>query len=181
MSESNKNRKYFNDQKNKLYTKIGNEILYNFKVYQSMNFFDKEKDFLRKYIMDFNFKSRNYKKDETIISIAKDLYQICYLVDLNDNQIKKVFRRWINNSNYKINVDSLLASITTTNKEMSTQDLYKALNRLGYSSDRYNKLRTKNFYRQLDYKRFVDSAISHLMYELEKEEKEIINNLEYDL
>lgn len=181
MSESNKNRKYFNDQKNKLYTKIGNEILHNFKVYQSMSFFDKEKDFLRKYIMDFNFKSRNYKRNETIISIAKDLYQICSLADLNDRQIKKVFQRWIKNSNYKINVDSLLASITTTNKEMSTQDLYKALNRLGYSSERYNKLRTKNFYRQLDYKRFVDSAISHLMYELEKEEKEIINNLEFEL
>ena len=52
--------------------------------------------------MDFNFKSRNYKKDETIISIAKDLYQICSLADLNDKQIKKVFQRWINNSNYKI-------------------------------------------------------------------------------
>ena len=33
-SISNKERKYYNDQVKRLYTKIGNEILKNFKIYQ---------------------------------------------------------------------------------------------------------------------------------------------------
>lgn len=87
MSESNKKSKYYNEQKKKLYSKIGNEILDNFTRYQSMDFMAHEKSFLRKNISDMNFKSRNdYRKDETKKDIARDLYRICVLADLNDGR-----------------------------------------------------------------------------------------------
>ena len=63
---------------------------------------------------------------------------------------KKVFKRWITNSKYNIDVDALISSIKSLDTKMTTQESYKALNKLGYSSDKYNKIRLKNFYRQLD-------------------------------
>ena len=75
MSLSNRERKYYEDQKQRLYSKIGNEILDNFKKYQSKDFMEREKLFLRKNIMDFHFRSKKeYVKDETKKDIAKGLY-----------------------------------------------------------------------------------------------------------
>ena len=181
-SSSNKNKKYYNDQLNRLYSKIGNEILQNFKRYQSLEIIDREKQFLQKHINELNFKSRrDYAKDETRLGIAKDLYKICMLSGLNDSQTKKVFSRWIKNSNYNYDVDSLIASVTTINIDMSTKEYYDALKKLGYDSDRYNKLKNKYFYRELNYKKFINQAVNHLMFELEQEEKQIVDELQYDL
>lgn len=181
-SNSNKNRKYYNDQLNKLYSIIGNEILQNYKKYQALDFMNREKQFLQKHINEFNFRSRNdYAKEETKINIAKDLYKICMLSGLNDNQIKKVFFRWIKNSHYNYDVDYLIASVTTFNTDMSAKEFFDALKKLGYDSDRYNKFKDKFFYRELNYKQFINQAICHLMHELEQEEKQIIENLQYDL
>ena len=57
-SKSNQERKYYNDQKNRLYSKIGNEILANYKKYQAMDFMQREKNFLNKNISSLNFRSR---------------------------------------------------------------------------------------------------------------------------
>lgn len=182
MSDSNKNKKYYNEHIGKLYSKIANEILRNYKVYQSMNFFERDVDFLNKCVSKMNFRSRkDYVKEQTKISIAKDLYRICVMANLNENQIKKVFQRWIKNSGYDMDADGLLLSVKDLDITMTTQEFYNALKKLGYPPKRFNTLRTRNFYRQLEYKRFIDSAIDHLMYELEREEKEIINQLEYEL
>lgn len=181
-SNSNENRKYYNDQLNRLYSKIGNEILSNFKKYQAMGFMEHEKEFLKKHIQELNFRSRkDYAKDETRINIAKDLYRICILAGLNDSQIKKVFSRWIKNSKYDMDIDFLITSVTTLNAEMSIKEFYDALKKLGYDSTRYNKFKDKYFYRELNYKRFINSAVNHLMYELEQEEKQIIENIQYEL
>ena len=45
----------------------------------------------------------------------------------------------------------------------------------------YNKLKEKNFYKELNYKRFINKAINHLYYEMEREEKEIVEQMEYEL
>ena len=182
MTKDNKNRKYYEDQKNRLYSKIGNEILANYKRYQSLGFMEKEKSFLNKNINELNFKSRSdYAKDETKISIAKDLYKICVLADLNDTQIRKVFKKWLKNSKYNFDVDSLIASVRTLDVDMSTTELYNALKKLGYDSKRYNKLKTNNFYKELNYKKFINKAINHLYSEIDREEKEIVEQIEYDL
>ena len=181
-SRSNQERKYYNDQKKRLYSKIGNEILSNYKIYQAMNFMDREKQFLNKNINNLNFRSRgDYAKEETRKDIAKQLYKICVLADLNDNQIKKVFKKWLHNSHYNFDVNSLIASVSTLNTDMSVQELYSALKKLGYDSKRYNKLKTANFYKSLNYKRFINKAINHLYNEIDREEKEIIEQMEYEL
>ena len=64
---------------------------------------------------------------------------------------------------------------------MSVQELYSALKKLGYDSTRYNKLKTANFYKSLNYKRFINKAINHLYNEIDKEEKEIVEEMQYEL
>ena len=64
---------------------------------------------------------------------------------------------------------------------MSTTELYNALKKLGYDSKRYNKLKTNNFYKELNYKKFINKAINHLYSEIDREEKEIVEQIEYDL
>lgn len=181
-SKSNQEKKYYNDQKNRLYSKIGNEILANYKKYQAMDFMQREKSFLNKNISSLNFRSRgDYAKEETKKNIAKDLYKICVLADLNDAQIRKVFKRWLRNSHYDFDVDSLIASVSTLDTNMSVNELYSALKKLGYDSTRYNKLKSTNFYKELNYKRFINKAINHLYYEKEREEKEIVEQMQYEL
>lgn len=180
-SSKNKNSDYYNNQLNKLYSKIGNEILSNYKIYQSSDAMKKEKEFLKKHINELNFRSRNYKKDETKKEVAKELYKLCQLADLNYNQTKKIFEKWNNNSHYDFDIPYLISSVTTLDSEMSTNEFYDTLKKLGYDSTRYSKLKSKNFYQELNYKIFINRAMNYLMYELEQEEKEIINELEYNL
>lgn len=182
MTKDNKKRKYYNDQINRLYSQIGNEILSNFKKYQSLNTIEREKNFLKKHIKELNFKSRSdYKKEETKYNIAKELYKLCMLADLNQHEIKKVFLKWIQNSKYDLDINMVLNMSIVLDEEMSATEFYKSLKNLGYNYERYNKIKTKNFYQELDYKRFVNRAMQHLMYELEVEEKQIIAQMQYEL
>ena len=64
---------------------------------------------------------------------------------------------------------------------MSTTEFYNSLKKLGYDFERYNKFKNKYFYRELNYKSFINQAINHLMYELEQEEKQIIEEIQYNL
>ena len=45
----------------------------------------------------------------------------------------------------------------------------------------YRTYKNKMFYQELNYKKFINQAMNYLEYELEQEEKQIINELEYDL
>ena len=181
-TKSNINREYYNNQVERLYTKIGNEILENYKKYSSLTFIDNQNIFLQNHINEFNFKSRNdYAKVETKIEIAKGLYKICMNAGLNDSQTKKVFDRWNKNSKYNFNIDYLLSISSTLDTNMSTSEFYSIMKKLGYDKERYFKLKNKYFYRELNYKKFFHQAVNHLMAEIEKEEKEIINELEYTL
>lgn len=179
--KDNNVRKYYNDQVNRLYTKIGNEILNNFKIYNSMSVMDRELSFLSKHIKDLKFKSRSYVKTESKYKIAKELYRLCVLSGLNYEETKKVFEKWIKNSKYVLDIDLVINGASTSNVEMSSTDYYKALKSLGYTYDRYNKLKNKYFYKELHYKKFVNEANKHLISELEKEEKEIIAEMQYEL
>ena len=117
-SSENKNKKYYNDQLNRLFTKIGNEILTNYKRYNSLSFIEREKEFLNKHINDFNFKSKsNYAKEETYSSIGKDLYKICMMAGLNNTQIRKIFSRWVDNTKYKTDIDLFINSVKTKKYE----------------------------------------------------------------
>lgn len=182
LTESNKNRKYYNDQLNRLYSKIGNEILSSFKNYQSMELINKEKEFLKRHIKEMNFKSRpDYVKEDTKINIAKDLYKLCSLAGLNYNETRKVFNNWITKSKYNYDVDSLISLASSFKTDMTSSEYYNALKKLGYDYEKYSKFRSKFFYKDVNYKVFINKAVNHLMYELEQEEKQIISELEYEL
>lgn len=179
---NSKSNHYYENQLNKLYSKIGNEILSNYKIYQSQDVMEREKAFLKKHIHELNFKSRSdYAKDQTKTDIAKGLYKICQMADLNYNQTKKVFQRWLSKSNYNYNIDDLIASVTTFDVNMSTTEYYNILKKLGYDSKRFNKIKSRNFYQELDYKIFINRATKYLLYELEQEQKKIQNDIEYSL
>lgn len=179
---NSKSNHYYENQLNKLYSKIGNAILSNYKIYQSQDVMERERVFLKKHIHELNFKSRNdYAKDQTKTDIAKGLYKICQMADLNYNQTKKVFQRWLFKSNYNYKVDDLIASITTLNNDMNTTEYYTILKKLGYDSKRFGKLKSKHFYQELNYKIFINQATKYLLYELEQEEKKIQNDIEYSL
>ena len=64
---------------------------------------------------------------------------------------------------------------------MSSTEYYNALKKLGYNYEKYTKFRSKYFFKELNYKVFINKAVNHLIYELEKEEKQIINEMEFDL
>ena len=180
-SSANKNLEYYNNQINKLYSKIGNEILSNYKVYQSLDKMDREKEFLNKHIKDLKFKSSPYRKKENIDSVAKDLNKLCNLAGLNYLEKRYVFTNWISKSKYKIDVDALLSSMDNSKPEMSSTEFYTILRKLNYDYNRYSKYKSKMFYQELNYKKFINQAMNYLEYELEQEEKQIINDLEYEL
>lgn len=181
-SIDNKNKNYYNNQLNRLYSKIGNEILQNFKIYSSIGIIERETSFLKKHISDLNFKSRNYATEESKMKIAKSLYKICKLSNLNDYQTKKVFQSWIGKSHYtNMIADAVINSVETNNYDMTSTELYDTLKKLGYNYEKYKKIKDKNFYKELNYKRFINRAINHLMYEYEREQKEIQREMEFDL
>ena len=182
MSNSNKSKKYYNDQLNKLYSKIGNEILSNFKIYNSKDIMSREQDFLSRHIREMKFISRNdYVNDKTKKDIGKDLYRLCVFSGLNTKQSMKVIDNWIHKSKYNINPKSIITELNVYDGDMSSTELYKILRKLGYDYNRYYKYKSKFFYRELSYKKFVNQAIDHLMYELDIEKKQIISEMEYEL
>lgn len=178
----NISRKYYNDQVQRLYSKIGNEILSSFKKYQSLESVEKEKEFLKRHIKDMNFKSRSdYKKDETKTNIAKDLYKLCSIAELNPKETKKIFKGWMINSKYDFNINLILDSASNFDNEISIAEYYNILKKLGYDYNRYSKLKEKYFYTELNYKKFINKSINYLMYQIEEEEKQIICKMNYEL
>lgn len=181
-TNDNKNRKYYNSQLNKLYSKIGNEILSNYKIYQTMDVMEKEKSFLKKHINEFKFKSRSdYANEDTKKAIAKDLCRLCAFLGLNYNETKKVFQRWNKNSKYDFNFDGMISVYSGLETNINTTEYHNILKKLGYNYERYSKIKNKFFYKELNYKSFVYNAMEHLKYELEQEEKQIISEMQYDL
>ena len=182
MYGNSKTNNYYDNQLNKLYSKIGNEILTNFKIYNSINAIEKEKVFLKKHIHELGFKSRNdYAKETSKADIAKGLYKICQMADLNYNQTKKIFKNWLDKSNYDFNLEDIISSSSSLTSEMSTSEYHSIMNKLGYNHERLSKIKSKYFYQELNYKKFINRAVNHLMHELEEEEKQIINEIEYEL
>ena len=180
-SDANKNNKYVEEQLNKLYSKIGNDILTNFKVYNSMKAIEKEKEFLKKHIMEMKFKSQSYSKEKTKLECARGLFILSRMANLNDVETKKLFDNWIKNSGYLMNSQLLISSLYDTKTEISTTDFYKYLSKLNYSYERYSKLKNKYFYQELSYRKMINRAIDSLVAEIEREKEKIIEEQRYEL
>lgn len=181
MYGKSKYNNYYENQLNKLYSKIGNEILEKFKIYKSKDKIIKEFDFLKKHINEMNFKSRKYSKNETIINIGKGLYKLCVECELSYHETKKVFQKWIISSKYEFDIDALIGICANSNIEFSSSEYYSTLKKLGYDYNKYLKYKNKNFYRELEYKKFLNKAFTHLSHDLQQQEKMLVNEIEYEL
>ena len=156
--------------------------MHNFKTYQSQDVLNKEYDFISHNLMDMKLRSLNYKNKNNILSLAKGLYSLCKLCDLNEFQIKIIFKNWVHRSHYNFDIQSFLNSMIFYNvQEMNLNEYHDLMKKLGYSYERLYKLKNKNFYKEIHYKKIVHSALMSLDHELSEEEKKIINQLNYEL
>lgn len=146
-----------------------------------MKFINREKEFLKKHIKDLKFKSTDCKNVNNTQNLAKNLNKICNLAGLNYLEKRYVFSNWLSHSKINIKVDELLTTIDNIDTDISSTDYFSTLKKLNYDYDRYSKYKNKFFYQELNYKKFVNSAMKHLEYELEQKEKQIINDIEYEL
>lgn len=178
---NSKNNKYVENKMKRLYSKIGNDILYNFKVYNSKDFLEYQKEFLEINIMNMEFVSRNTKKKSTIIKHATELYKLGKLASLSDSDIKKLLEKWIKKSKINYDVDLLFNAVSNTREDINITDFYKALSHLGYTKERYDTYKEKSFYKNLRFKQFIKKANYYLMIETKKEEEFLLELLEKEL
>lgn len=178
---NSKNNKYVENKMKRLYSKIGNDILYNFKVYNSKDFLEYQKEFLEINIMNMEFVSRNTKKKSTIIKHAAELYKLGKLASLSDSDIKKLLEKWIKKSKINYDVDLLFNAVCNSREDINVTDFYKALSHLGYTKERYDTYKEKSFYKNLRFKQFIKKANYYLMIETKKEEEFLLEILEKEL
>ncbi len=181
MYGENANNKYIENKMKRLYARIGNDILYNFKVYNSTDFLDRQKEFLKINIMNMEFKSKSPKKKSTILKHAKEIYQLGKLAELSESDIKKLLSKWIKKSNIDYDIDILYSAVSRGREDMNATDFYKALSHLGYTKDRYNNFKSKSFYKNIKFKQFMKKANNFLLVENRKEEKYLQEILEKEL
>lgn len=172
---------YIENKMKRLYAKIGNDILYNFKVYNSTDFLERQKEFLKINILNMNFKSKTPKKKSTVLKYAKELYQLGLLANLSENDLKKLINRWLKNSNINYDTDILFSALENSNNKINFSDFYKSLAHLGYSKERYNNLKSKSFYKNVHFKQFIKKANMLLQNEILKEEQFLAEILEKEL
>lgn len=182
MYGNSKNNNYIENKMKRLYAKIGNDILYNFKVYNSTSFLEHQKEFLKVNILNMDFKSRNIKKKSTILKHGKELYKLGLLADLSDNDMRKLIRNWLKKSNINYDLDLIISAISTNKKEvLNITDYYKSLSHLGYTKERYDNLKSKSFYKNVKFKQFIKKANDFLIFEHEQEEKYLREIMEKEL
>ena len=181
MYGENSNNKYIENKMKRLYSKIGNDILYNFKVYNSTDFIERQKEFLKINIMNMEFKSKTPKKKSTILKHAKELYKLGRLADLSELDIKRLLNKWLKKSNINYDVDLLYIAVSGAKEDMNATDFYKALSHLGYSKERYDKYKSKSFYKNVRFKQFMKKTNYFLLEENKKEERYLQEILEKEL
>ena len=178
---NSKNNKYIENKMKRLYSRIGNDILYNYKVYNSKDFLIHQKEFLKVNIMNMDFKSKSLKKNSTILKHASELYKLGRLAELSDNDIKKLLNKWIKKSNINVNADLIFDSVSSGREDINATDFYKALSHLGYTKERYDNLKSKSFYKNVRFKQFIKKANYFLLIENRKEEKFLQELIEKEL
>lgn len=181
MYGNSKDNKYIENKMKRLYSKIGNDILYNFKVYNSKDFLERQKEFLKVNIMNINFKSAPVKKKSTVFKYASELYKLGKLADLSDSDIKKLLNKWLKNSNLNYDAELLFMSVNRGREDMNATDFYKALSHFGYSKKRYDNYKNKSFYKNVKFKQFIKKANDFLESENKKEEAYLLEIIEKEL
>ena len=176
--KSNDNN-YVDNQIKKLYSKIGNDILKQYKGYNSENYLSSQKEFLSKNIFKLNLKTSNNITEQKQLQLGESLYKISKYYDLKDNQTKRLIKDWYYKSGFSNSFENYYKSIIeSNNKVLTTNEFVKTFEELGISKSKYNKLRD-NYYKKKRMSNYLmECAIKYIQYEEERLDKEREN--EYD-
>ncbi|MDD4623791.1 MAG: relaxase MobL [Bacilli bacterium] len=175
-------KNYVENQLNNLYERIGNDILKGYKIYNSNSFIETEREFLKNNIMTLKLKSRSLETNRTFIKKSTDLYRLCMMADLNDDQVIVLFNNWKTRSKHDFNVLQTIEELKKVEYSDFTKEEYiKALRSLGYNSKKYLNIKNSNFYKEIKFRKFYYSALNNLIQENEKIDEEILDMKEREL
>lgn len=172
---------YVDNQIKKLYSKIGNDILSNYKNYKSEVFLSYQKEFLSKNINKLILKTSNNITEDKKLELGLSLYKIATYSNMNKYQSKNLIKRWYYISklsgNFENYYNELLTKIDIT-KSLTTTKFYKTLNDMGISNSKYNQLKQKYYSNKYINNKLLYNALEHIKYENERIEKEIIYEMD---
>ena len=173
---------YVDNQIHKLYSRIGNDILNNYKLIKSEQHLNNQKEFLSKNIFKLNLKTNNNITEYYILDLGVSLYKIATYYGLSNNQTKKLIKNWYIKSRFSGDFENYYNNILLNNSsnQLTTNEFYKTLNNMGISNSKYQKLKQKYYTKHYVYNKMMWNALEHIKYENEQIEKEIIyemNNL----
>ena len=184
---NSKDSNYVDNQIHKLYSKIGNDILNNYKIYKSEIFIDNQKEFLSKNIFKLNLRTNNNITDNKKIDLGVSLYKIASYSNLNSYQTKNLIKNWYTKSNFNGSFDEYYSNILFITKDdsrpLTIKEFYGSLNDMGISNNKYYKIKQNYYNKIFVHNMLLNSALAHIKYENERIEKEIEysirDNLDY--
>lgn len=174
-----KDNNYIDNQLERLYSKIGNDILTEFKIYKDKPFMENQREFLMTKIMDIKFKSYS-KTEKSIIDAGRGLYRLGLLVGLDDYNMIILFDNWISRSGYNKNSSFFIEKYKDEDHfTLTKDDFYLIIKKLGYNNERYFKAKSKHFYQMVKYKMIYNQSKKYLSYALKEEREENIDKENY--
>lgn len=175
-------KNYVENQLNNLYERIGNDFLKGYKIYNSKSFIETEREFLKNNIMTLKLKSRSLETNRTFIKKSTDLYRLCMMAELNDDQVIVLFNNWKTRSKHDFNVLQTIEELKKVEySDFNKEEYIKALRSLGYDSKKYLNIKNSNFYKEIKFRKFYYNALNNLIQENEKIDEEILDMKEREL
>jgi len=174
---------YVDNQIHKLYSRIGNDILSNYKGYKSEIVLNNQKEFLSKNIFKLNLKSNNNITENKKIDLGVALHKIANYYNLNKYQTKLLIKKWYIKSKFSSNFEDYYNNIliNINNNPLTTTELYKTFNDMSINYSNYTKLKQNYYIKRFVYNKLIYNALEHIKYENERIEKEIEENIQAEL
>lgn len=173
-----KDDNYIDNNIKKLYSKIGNEILKEFKNYKSEIYLSHQNEFLSNNIFKLNLKSKNTLNEEEKLKTGISLYKIANYYNFDS---KRLIKRWHSNSKFGGNFNDYYSSIEikikTNNNPLSTTEFIRTFSNMGISQVKYSKLKNKYYFKKILVNKLLQNALDHIQHENEQIEKEIVYNM----
>lgn len=175
---------YVDNNIKKLYSKIGNDILKEFKNYKSEIYLSHQIEFLSKNIFKIsrNLKSKNNLTEEQKLKLGISLYKMATYYNVNS---KSLIKRWYSNLKFSGGFNDYYSSIEdnikTTFNPLSTTEFIRTFESMGMSKVKYDKLKNKYYFNKILVNRLFQNALDHIQYENERIEKEIVYNMSHDI
>lgn len=179
-----KENNYIDNQIKKLYSKIGNDILNEYKGYKTEIFLNNQKEFLSKNIFKLNLKTNNNITDDKKIELGVSLYKIANYNNLSTFQTKRLIKNWYIKSKFDDDFEGYYNTILlkiSDSKSLNTTEFYKTLNDMNISNSNYHKLKQEYYTKKYVYNRMMWNALEHIKYENERIEKEIVESMSNEL